>query len=127
MDCNIVLLLIALFVCHYLADFCLTMPMMIRAKADGKNLWPILLHASIHVALMVCCLWFYGVEVKLLGVLMALELFSHFIIDTLKAKLSVKYPRLADPHKKSYWMLYGLDQLLHQLVVMAIWYMAVTH
>ena len=63
----------------------------------------------------------------MLGVLMALELFSHFIIDTLKAKLSVKYPRLADPHQKSYWMLYGLDQLLHQLVVIAIWYMAVTH
>ncbi|MBR4367141.1 MAG: DUF3307 domain-containing protein, partial [Bacteroidaceae bacterium] len=55
------------------------------------------------------------------------ELFSHFIIDTLKAKFSVKYPRLADPHQKSYWILYGLDQLLHQLVVIAIWYMAVTH
>ncbi len=62
----------------------------------------------------------------MLCILMAFELISHFLIDILKAKLSVKYPRLADTHQKSYWMLYGLDQLLHQLVVIAIWYMAVT-
>ncbi len=41
------LLLISLLVCHYLADFCLTTPAMIRAKADGRNPWPILLHAAI--------------------------------------------------------------------------------
>lgn len=34
---NTVLLLIALFVCHYLADFCFTFTAMIKAKADGRN------------------------------------------------------------------------------------------
>ena len=46
------LLLITLFICHYLADFCLTSPAMIRAKADGRNPWPILLHAGIHAGLV---------------------------------------------------------------------------
>lgn len=30
-------LLTALLGCHYLADFCLTMPVMIWAKADGSK------------------------------------------------------------------------------------------
>ena len=33
---NIVLLTL-LLVCHYLADFCLTLPVMICAKADGRG------------------------------------------------------------------------------------------
>ena len=32
-----IFLLILLLVCHYLADFCLTLPVMIRAKADGRG------------------------------------------------------------------------------------------
>lgn len=30
-------LILFLLLCHYLADFCLTSPAMIRAKADGQN------------------------------------------------------------------------------------------
>lgn len=41
------LLLIALLICHYLADFCLTWPALIRSKADGRNVWPILLHVAV--------------------------------------------------------------------------------
>ena len=120
------ILLAALLVCHYVADFCLTTPMMIRAKADGRNPWPILLHATIHAALMGGCLWGYGTGGSLLWILMVTELLSHFIIDTLKARVSVWFPFLADPSRKPYWIIYGLDQLLHQLVVAAIWYAAVT-
>lgn len=35
-----------------------------------------------------------------------------------------KYPTLADKEKKPYWQLYGLDQLLHLLVIVGIWYVA---
>lgn len=37
---------------HYLADFCLAAPVMVRAKADGKELWAIVLHSAIHAVLM---------------------------------------------------------------------------
>ena len=43
---NDVLLLIGLLVCHYLADFCLTLPVMIQAKADGRRLWPIMMQSD---------------------------------------------------------------------------------
>ena len=121
----IVLLLTALLVCHYLADFCLTMPMMIRAKADGRNPWPIALHAAIHAVLMGLCLWIYGTGWQLLLVLMTIELVTHFGIDVSKARISYKFPLLSDSGKKPYWMLYGFDQLLHQMVVILIWYLAI--
>lgn len=118
------LLLIALLVCHYLADFCLTMPVMIRAKADGRRLWPIALHASVHAVLMGVCLCVYGVGWKGLLALTAIELVSHFVIDVSKARISICRPYLSDSRHKPYWMLYGLDQLLHQLVVVLIWVLA---
>ena len=117
-----VLLLIALLICHYLADFCLTWPALIRSKADGRNVWPILLHAAVHAVLMGGCLLVFGVNTEQLFLLMSLELVTHFIIDVGKAAVSVKLPLLADIKQKPYWVLFGLDQLLHQLVVVAIWY-----
>lgn len=116
------LLLIALLICHYLADFCLTWPALIRSKADGRNVWPILLHAAVHAVLMGVCLLVFGVNTEQLFLLMSLELVTHFIIDVGKAALSVKIPLLADIKRKPYWVLFGLDQLLHQLVVAVIWY-----
>ena len=122
---NSLILLIALLVCHYLADFCLTLPIMIRAKANGKQLWPIVLHSMVHAVLMGLCLLLFGVSVLTTLYLMAAEAMSHFIIDLSKARLSNHVPRLADATGKPYWMLYGLDQLLHQLVVVGIWAYAV--
>ena len=114
------LFLIILLICHYLADFCFTSPAMIRAKADGRNPWPILLHSSIHAVLMGVCLLIWGVRMKALILLVLFELVSHFVIDTSKGLLTARFPILADQQHKPYWMLYGFDQLLHQLVVVAI-------
>lgn len=116
------LVLVSLIICHYLADFCLTWPELIRVKADGKDQWPIVLHATIHALLMGFCLLVYGIEWQLLLLLVLLELLSHFIIDTTKARLSIRFPYWTDMRRKPYWMLYGLDQLLHQLVIVLIWY-----
>lgn len=118
------LLLIALLTCHYLADFCLTWPALIQAKSDGRNLWPILCHAGVHAVLMGVCLLLFGVDGQMLLLLMALELVTHFAIDTCKTVLSLKFPVLADIKQKAYWLLYGLDQLLHQSIVVVIWYIA---
>ncbi len=115
-------LLLTLLVCHYLADFCLTFPAMIKAKADGRNPWPILLHAGIHAGLVGICLLCWQISWNLLLKMMALELVSHFLVDTAKGRLSAFFPRLADPQGKPYWMLYGFDQLLHLSVMAVIWF-----
>lgn len=119
-------LLIVLLVCHYLADFCFTWPGLIRAKADGRAPWPILLHAGIHAALSVVCLSLWSVGWKLLLMLAVLELVTHFLIDWGKGYVSVRYPGLSDRNQKPYWMLHGVDQLLHLLVVVFIWHSCVT-
>jgi len=68
---NTTVLLVALLVCHYLADFCLTMPVMIQAKADGRNLWLIALHATIHAFLMgLLCLLIYGIDWQFIFLMM---------------------------------------------------------
>ena len=117
------LLLIALLVCHYLADYCLTLPVMIRAKADGKTYWPIALHSLVHAALVGGCLLLWSVSWSQILMLMALELGSHFFIDMAKGRLSACFPVLADIRRKPYWMLYGFDQLLHQMVLVLIWFL----
>ena len=117
---NMFFFLIIMLICHYLAYFCFTSPAMIRAKADGRNPWPILLHSSIHAVLMGVCLLIWGVRMKALILLVLFELVSHFVIDTSKGLLTARFPILADQQHKPYWMLYGFDQLLHQLVVVAI-------
>lgn len=117
-----VLLLATLLICHYLADFCFTSPSMIKAKSDGGNPWPILLHASIHAGLVGICLLSWGVSWKLLLMLILFELVSHFLIDTAKGRLTAHYSILGDMQKKPYWMLYGFDQLLHLLVILMIGY-----
>ena len=119
------LLLLALLACHYLADFCLTTSKMIQAKADGKNIWPILLHAGVHALLVGVCLLFFGVSLKLMLLLILAEHVTHFLVDTGKGCITARFPKLADMRQKPYWMLYGFDQLLHQLVIVGIWYYAI--
>lgn len=116
------LLLISLLVCHYLADFCLTTPKMIRAKADGRYPWPIMLHAAIHAGLMAICLLLWAISWKTVLLAIAVEWGTHFLIDWIKARLSARLPILADNRQKPYWMLYGLDQLLHQMVIVGVWF-----
>ena len=111
-----------MLICHYLADFCFTSPAMIKAKADGRNPWLILLHAGIHAGLIGLCLLVWGVSWKLLLMLALIELVSHFLIDTFKGYLTARYSFFANMQKKPYWMLYGLDQLLHLLVIVIICY-----
>lgn len=117
-----VLLLVALLVCHYLADYCFTTPSMIRAKAEGRRLWPIMFHASIHAGVVGLCILPWGISWRMLSLLVSLELVSHFLIDTAKGRLTAHYPVLADMQGKPYWMLYGFDQFLHLLVIVLIWF-----
>lgn len=119
-------LILFLLLCHYLADFCLTSPAMIQAKADGRNPWPILLHAGIHAGLVGICLLCWHSPWKPLLLLVLLELVSHFLIDTMKGRLTARFPILADMQQKPYWMLYGLDQLLHLMVLVLIWYFCIS-
>ncbi|MCR5821127.1 MAG: DUF3307 domain-containing protein [Bacteroidaceae bacterium] len=123
---TIILVLISLIICHYLADFQLTTPSMIAAKAKGSPVVPIISHAAVHALLIFLCLLIAGTAWELSSILAGIEFITHFIIDSLKGRLTALYPTLADMQKKPYWQLYGLDQFLHILVIIIIWYSAIT-
>ena len=118
------LLLIVLLVCHYLADFVLTTPSMIAAKAVGKPLLPIAGHAGVHAGLVAVCLAVAGTPAAILAELSGLEWLSHLLIDAGKGLATRQYPTLADNSHKPYWVLFGFDQLLHLVMIVMIWHFA---
>lgn len=121
------LLLILLFICHYLADYThLSTKWMLDAKRIGSPWTPILTHAFIHAALMAIPIAFlvHGFFVQV--ILFCLQLNTHFVIDVLKGKCNVWFPAVSDPKNKSHWYIFGFDQLLHQLVILTMWYLS-TH
>lgn len=119
-------LLISLLACHFLADYCLTTPQMIEAKASGKHLQHIVFHAAIHAVLMGTVLLILGTPLALAAAMTALELVTHFAIDYGKGLLGRKFHTCGDNTNKAFWVLYGFDQLLHLLVIVAIVYFAVS-
>jgi len=123
---TIILVLISLIICHYLADFQLTTPSMIAAKTKGAPALPIMSHAAVHALLIFLCLLIAGATWELSSILAGIEFITHFIIDSLKGRLTALYPTLADMQKKPYWQLYGLDQLHHIIVIIFIWYSVIT-
>ncbi|MBR5638748.1 MAG: DUF3307 domain-containing protein [Muribaculaceae bacterium] len=119
-------LLISLLVCHFLADFCLTTSQMIEAKATGKHLQHIVLHAAVHAVMMGVVLLVFGVSSAVVVWLFAFELITHLAIDYGKGFLGRKFMALGDNTTKPFWVLYGFDQLLHLMVVVAIVYFALS-
>lgn len=119
-------LLIVLIASHYLADFQLTTAEMIAAKTHGEPLMPILNHAAIHATLIILCLLAFSQPWLQVWILGFTELITHFMIDLLKGRLTKRYTILADNSKKPFWQLYGIDQMLHLLVIVGIWYAAIT-
>ncbi len=117
-------LLISLFICHFLADYCLTTPKMIKAKASGKGLYHILYHSCVHAILIGIVFVLFGFSLKICALLFLIEMISHFIIDYCKGLVGRVFPAFADNSQKAFWVLYGFDQLLHLLVIVAMIYIA---
>ncbi len=109
-----------LFVCHWIGDYTqLQTPWMLRAKMIGSPLFPIFVHALTHALLMGAVLWFYT-EGRLLAELFVFQLVSHFLIDVWKGKMNIWFPTLKNPMNQSHWVIFGIDQLLHQLVIVGM-------
>lgn len=120
-------ILIALFICHWLADYThLSTAWMLNAKRLGKPLHPILAHASVHGFLMFIALVVLGVNTYLAAQLSVGQMWAHFVIDVWKGKMNDWFPTLQSPDNKWHWIVFGLDQLLHALVIIAMAYYSVS-
>ena len=119
------ILLFALQVCHWLADYShLSMSFMLAAKKSGKPLSPIFAHAMIHGALMSLVLGFFMERNWLWIVLVLFQIATHFVIDVWKGKMNVWFPCIANSENKEHWYIFGLDQMFHQVVIILMVYWA---
>ncbi|MDX1903150.1 MAG: DUF3307 domain-containing protein [Thermonemataceae bacterium] len=117
---QIVLTLLVLNICHWAADFThLSTPWMLAAKRYGKPLFPILVHALVHTLLFFGAIFFLMDMQKAL-IAAAIQLPTHFAIDTFKGKLNVWFPSLENMQNPYHWYIFGADQFLHQTVIISI-------
>jgi hypothetical protein len=116
------LILTGLFLCHFLADFTpLSNSWMLKAKQKGERLFPIFIHALVHAILMVIFLFLMlKFDLYKLVILFNIQLFTHFFIDVLKGKMNIWFPLLQSSDNKWHWMIFGLDQYLHALVIISM-------
>ncbi len=111
-------LLIALFFCHFIADFTwLSTTWMLNAKSVGKPLLPIFAHAAVHALLMGIALLFGNLTFVVWLNLVMFQLSSHFLIDLWKGRMNVWFPIVTSPASKWHWILFGFDQFLHAVVI----------
>jgi hypothetical protein len=115
-------ILIGLFFCHWLADYThLSMPHMLAAKRFGTPLFPILQHAAVHALIMTIFLFFIiGLPQLLVIKLTAFQLITHFLIDLWKGRMNGWFPSIQNPANKFHWYVFGFDQYLHSLVIIAM-------
>lgn len=112
---------------HWLADYThLSTKWMLDAKRLGKPIEPIFIHALIHTILIQIVLVCFVKDWLLIIELMVFQLFTHWIIDILKGRMNGWFPNLQSPANKFHWYVFGFDQLLHQIVLIVIAYLA-TH
>jgi uncharacterized membrane protein HdeD (DUF308 family) len=111
--------LLLLFIKHFLCDFPLqTSPWMYRNKGIYLHMGGVT-HALIHgIATTMILYFFVGQHALYYGLL---DFIVHYHIDWAKLNINQKYNLRAD-NSNGFWILLGLDQLLHHLTYFVIIY-----
>ncbi len=119
-------LLIFLFVGHFLGDFTpLATARMLKAKLTGSPIGPIALHALVHAVLVGLAVAAIARPVPMLILAaVSVEFWTHLGLDWVKGKMSVRRPALGDPGQPIFWTALGIDQLAHALVLVGIAFLA---
>jgi hypothetical protein len=114
--------LLGLFIKHFICDFPLQMfPWIYQNK--GRYLHPAgIIHAGIHGVGTFVVLSFF-IEIKLSIFYAIIDMLLHYHIDWAKINISRHYD-LKPNNSEWFWILLGLDQLLHHLTYFAIIYYA---
>lgn len=109
--------LLAFEIKHFLGDFVLQTKWQVESKKRYASPGS-LLHAGIHAVLSIPALFvFTSAPAILIGVPVA-EFLLHYHVDYAKARIDVATGwTQAD---QAYWMLFGFDQLIHQLTYLGI-------
>ena len=115
MTINVELLLYLLVfyqVKHFIADFvCQNVWMLQKGRAGWDFLLPLTIHCGVHAGFTLAAALFINPTLWWLAVL---DFVVHFIADRIKA--SPRYLGCySDIRTQSYWVCFGLDQMIHHL------------
>ena len=116
-------LLFSLLACHFLCDFVLVTPAMLKSKATGED-WGIVTHAASHAVAMLLAMLLLQVPREDALMMALAQVTTHAVIDTVKCGIGLRWP--CDQTVKRYWILFGADQLLHQAVIVGMVLVIVT-
>ncbi len=107
---------------HFLGDFThLSTKRMLVAKEAGRPLTAILAHATVHAALVLLAVAVVtGPPWSLILTAAGIELGTHFAVDAARARLGARLSEWRDPSRRVHWYVFGIDQLLHGLVLLWI-------
>lgn len=114
--------LLGLFIKHFICDFPLQMfPWLYQNK--GRYIHPGgIVHAGVHgIGTLIVLSFFFGIKLSIFYAL--IDMLLHYHIDWAKMNLSRHYD-LKPNNSEWFWVLLGLDQLLHHLTYFAIIYYA---
>lgn len=103
---------------HFIADFVLQTKYQYLNKGRFGHPGGIL-HAAIHSSATFLILQGFSDSVQLCTNLALVEFVIHYLIDFSKVNITKKF-QLSPTNSDVFWMLTGLDQLLHQLTYIAM-------
>lgn len=102
---------------HLLADFMLQNAYILNNRSKWGHPGGIL-HAAIHVVGSLIVLAVMAVPAEYIVRLLIFEGFVHYHIDWIKDNVGKRYN--LTPENRSFWVLTGLDQYMHQLTYVAM-------
>ncbi|HEY0105417.1 MAG TPA: DUF3307 domain-containing protein [Rhizomicrobium sp.] len=111
--------LLAFQIKHFLADFVLQTAYQVRTKGIYGHAGG-LMHAGIHILGTIPVLVYWGASAGAAAIVLIGEFVVHYHMDWLKANIDRIYQW--GMQSQRFWMLFGFDQLVHQLTYLGIVY-----
>ncbi|MEI9995544.1 MAG: DUF3307 domain-containing protein [Rhizomicrobium sp.] len=115
--------LLALQIKHFLCDFVLQTQYQVRTKAIYGHFGGFI-HSGLHILGTIPALLIFGPSLKAASIILVAEFAIHYHTDWLKTRLDRLYRM--EPTEQRYWILFGTDQLIHQLTYLGIVYVLLT-
>jgi hypothetical protein len=111
--------LLALQIKHFLCDFVFQTEYQVRTKGIYGHFGGFI-HSGLHVIGTIPALLILGASPRAIAIIVVVEFAIHYHADWLKSKIDQIYQWGFTNQR--YWMLFGTDQLIHQLTYLAIVY-----
>jgi hypothetical protein len=102
---------------HYLCDFMLQSGYQVRTKGIYGHPGGFI-HSGLHVLASIPALMILGADARAIAIVIAAEFAIHYHTDWTKSAIDQRTQWGFDDQR--HWMVFGLDQLIHQLTYLGI-------